>query len=132
MLVVIIYLFLETPNRLASCSQTDICWGPQADGLGRQARSRLPLSVLGSPRSHPEACAPLGRDPSSATARGTPLSPPASSSREKAQNDPVLAQDPQVVGSVRELMGREELDIIKRLGRMCDPRVILAQVPLSL
>lgn len=125
MLVVIIYLFLETPNRLASCSQTDICWGPQAGGLGRQARSRLPLSALGSPRSHPEACAPLGRDPSSATARG-------SSNREKAQNDPVLAQDPQVGGSVRELMGREELDIIKRLGRMCDPRVILAQVPLGL
>jgi hypothetical protein len=38
-----IYLFLETPNRLASCSQTDICWGPQAAGRGRQAHSRLPL-----------------------------------------------------------------------------------------
>lgn len=44
MVVVIIYLFIfRSPKQAASCSQTDICWGRQADPLPRQARSRLPL-----------------------------------------------------------------------------------------
>lgn len=30
------------------------------------------------------------------------------------------------------MMGREELDIIRRLGRMCDPRVTFTQVPIGL
>ena len=131
MLVVIIYLFLETPNRLASCSQTDICRGPQAGGLGRQARSRLPLralGLLGAIRKPARRWA----GPEFGNRPGDPTFSRVSSNRDKAQNDTVLAQDPQVGGFGRELMGREKLDIIKSLGRMCDPRVILAEVPLGL
>lgn len=44
MVVVIIYLLIfRSPTQAASCSQTDICWGCQADRLPGQARSRLPL-----------------------------------------------------------------------------------------
>ena len=46
MVVVIIYLFISrSPREAASCSQTDICWGHQADPPPGQARSRLPLRL---------------------------------------------------------------------------------------
>lgn len=116
MVIVIIYLFIfRSPKQAASCSQTDICWGCQADRLPGQARSRLPLFPASGGRGpHQAARAPPAVQGQNGLCRPVsrvgnlpqvPSFSPASSSWVKRQNSIGLVSS---VESGKRLVDRRE------------------------